>query len=114
MFMNIFIIVGYFFIMYIMFLLFNWIVGGFFGFVLLVKKLVVIFGSYKVLLFVFKVFRFLLINVGLRRLMLIVCIILYLMFFVFDLIIVCKWVIIMEDEKDKDKFVVSVKYGMLL
>lgn len=63
-FMNIFIIVGYFFIMYIMFLVFNWIVSGFFGLILLVKKIIVLFGSYKVLLFVLKIFEFLIIDVG--------------------------------------------------
>lgn len=101
--MNVFIIVGYLLIMYVMFLFFNWIVVGFFGFSLLVKKIVVIFGSYKVLLFVLKVFKFLIINVGFRRFMFIVCVIVYLMFFVLDLMIVCKWVIIIDDEIEEDK-----------
>ena len=111
--MNILIIVGYSSIMHIMFLLLNWIAGGFLGLALPVKKTVVILGSHKALSFALKVLRFLSTNVGSRRLMSIVCIISYLTLLVLDSIIVCKWATITEDEKDKDKSAASAKYGTL-
>lgn len=111
--MNILIIVGYSSIMHIMFLLLNWIAGGFLGLALPVKKSVVILGSHKALSFALKVLRFLSTNVGSRRLMSIVCIISYLTLLVLDSIIVCKWATITEDEKDKDKSAASAKYGTL-
>lgn len=110
--MNVLIIVGYSSIMHVMFLLINWIAGGFLGLSLPVKKTVVILGSHKALSFALKVLRFLTTNVGSRRLMSIVCIIAYLALLVLDSMIVCKWATITEVEKEEDdKSTKNGKYG---
>ena len=111
--MNVLIIVGYSTIMHIMFLLLNWIAGGFLGLGLPVKKTVVILGSHKALSFALKVLRFLTTNVGSRRLMSIVCVIAYLTLLVLDSMIVCKWATITEDEQEEDKSKETGKYGTI-
>lgn len=109
--MNVLIVVGYSSIMHIMFLLLNWIAGGFLGLSLPVKKTIVILGSHKALSFALKVIKFLSTDVGSRRLMSIVCIIAYLTLLVLDSIIVCKWATVTEDEKDENEGTKNGKYG---
>lgn len=111
--MNVLIIVGYSSIMHVMFLLLNWIAGGFLGLALPVKKTVVILGSHKALSFALKVLKFLSTNVGSRRLMSIVCIISYLTLVVLDSMIVCKWATIKEDEKEEETSATNAKYGTI-
>lgn len=110
--MNIFIIVGYSSIMHIMFLVLNWIVSGFLGLSLPVKKTIVILGSHKAVEFALRIIEFLSKDVGSHRLMSIVCVIAYLTLLVLDSLIVCKWSTIREEEESEDeKTNPSGKYG---